>query len=117
MYFIVVLLGSGGWFPPMRRSGASRMDSRTRVSFDLLLRVPGLVAEGVGFEPTGLVGQGFSRPSHSSALPSLPGRGYRPVAGRLQRCIWERSPAIQASASCQAASARRRTSSPPDPAV
>lgn len=39
-------------------------------------------AEGGGFEPPGLVAQRFSRPSHSSALPSLlsarhgSGRGY-----------------------------------------
>ena len=30
------------------------------------------LAEGVGFEPTGLITQRFSRPSQSSALPSLP---------------------------------------------
>ena len=31
------------------------------------------LAEGGGFEPPGLLGQGFSRASHSSALPSLRG--------------------------------------------
>lgn len=37
-------------------------------------------AEGVGFEPTGLLTQSFSRASQSAALPPLPGgSAYRPA--------------------------------------
>ena len=39
---------------------------------------PPTLAEGAGFEPAGPArAHWFSRPAHSSALPSLRGRGYR----------------------------------------
>ena len=48
--------------------------------FDLLFAMPKFeyedVAEGGGFEPPGLITQRFSRPSHSSALPSLHGLAF-----------------------------------------
>jgi len=45
-------------------------------------------AEGVGFEPTGLITQGFSRPSHSSALPSLPATTPEATPSSAPRCAF-----------------------------
>jgi hypothetical protein len=53
------------------KRGQSCKSSSTPVFWGLGLNSDYL-AEGVGFEPTGLVTQRFSRPSQLSALPSLP---------------------------------------------
>ena len=75
-------------------------------------------AEGVGFEPTGLVkGQGFSRASHSSALPSLRNGQGTAAPGQPPSPTWARRSSTQASASRQAASAFSRTAGPCSPAA
>ncbi len=63
--------------------------------------------------PRALAGQGFSRASHSSALPSLRAPGYASQASP----ICDRSSRTQSSALRQAASTRARTAGPWSPAA
>jgi site-specific DNA recombinase len=62
------------WLAELDMNQGQNDESRSTPVFGDMGLNEDYLAEGVGFEPTGLITRRFSRPVHSSALPSLPGR-------------------------------------------